>query len=395
MNLPTQELSVESLRSWNLLSEFRKLLKDARQRSNPKGVEKQKNGGPQRLLLEDDYYSSILFTLLNPVITSMRGFCACSALDKVQEQVSSRKVSLGSFSEAQQAFDPELLRQVFGELAQHSKISWGDKRLEKLAGPIALVDGSLIPALPRMGWALWQNDQNKAAKLHLKFNVLTQSASDAIITHGNSCERAALRKLVKKGEVIVGDRYYGGEYNFLDELRDLGASFVIRIRNNPRVTLDKDLTESKKEKELAITDEDKAAGVYWQGMVALGDKWKGEPIRLVCIMVDGKKIVLATNLEIEAELIALIYKYRWQVELFFKWLKSTLGCRHLLAQSPEGVSIQIYCALIASLLLQAFTGKKTNKREMEAIRFYMLGFMSLDELHAALKIEEVARKNRA
>jgi IS4 transposase len=56
--------------------------------------------------------------------------------------------------------------------------------------------------------------------------------------------------------------------------------------------------------------------------------------------VDGKELLLATDLEIEADLIALIYRYRWQIELFFKWMKSILGNRHLMAESAESVAIQ-------------------------------------------------------
>jgi IS4 transposase len=81
-------------------------------------------------------------------------------------------------------------------------------------------------------------------------------------------------------------------------------------------------------------------------MVKLGDKWQGEPVRAVKVEVGGKTLLLAADLDLEAELIALIYRYRWQIELFFKWFKSILGCRHLLAESPEGVAIQTYRALI-------------------------------------------------
>lgn len=72
-------------------------------------------------------------------------------------------------------FDPELLKQVFLELAGEIPTSWGDARLAHLAHPadkLKLVDGTLLPALPRMHWALWLNDQNRAAKLHLKFTGL-------------------------------------------------------------------------------------------------------------------------------------------------------------------------------------------------------------------------------
>jgi hypothetical protein len=366
----------KKLSSWKLLDNFRQRLAKV-QAAFPKS--EKRPGGPVRLLLEKDYFSLMLFGLLNPVLDSMRGLCAASHLPRVQDEVCSRPVSLGSFSEAQGVFDPELLKQVFLELAGEIPTSWGDARLAHLADKLKLVDGSLLPALPRMQWALWLNDKNRAAKLHLKFTVLRQAPCDALITHGNSCERKALRQLMQKGETIVGDRYYGLEYGFFNELRQKGVSHVIRIRNNPRMEI---------VAELPLTEADQAVGVTWQGMVKLGDKWQGVPIRVVKVKVDDKELLIATDLEIEAELIALIYRYRWQIELFFKWMKSILGNRHLMAESPEGVAIQTYSALIAALMLQLLTGKRPTKRAMELIRFYMMGYATLEEVMVLLGIEK-------
>lgn len=373
--MPRKKNSIDEakLSSWKLLDDFRARLKKVRAAMPP--LPQKPPGGPERLLLEEDYFSLMLFGLLNPVVDSMRGLCAASELKKVQDGVCTRKVSLGSFSEAQSVFDPELLRQVFLDLSSEVPTCWGDVRLHHLMDKLKLVDGTLLPAVPRMHWALWLNDENRAAKLHLKFNVLRQAPCEAIITAGNTCERKTLRQFAKRGETIVGDRYYGSEYGFLDELRDEGISFVFRIRNNPRMEI---------VSELELTDADKAAGVTWQGMVNLGDKWKGEPIRVVKVVVDGKELLLATNLVMEAELIALIYRYRWQIELFFKWMKSILGCRHLMAESPNGVAIQIYSALIAALMLQLLTGKRPSKRTMELLRFYLMGMMELEELMGLL-----------
>ena len=370
------KIDEKKLSQWKLIDDFRQRLAKA-QAAAPKAAKKP--GGPERKLLEADYFCLFLFGLLNPVVDSMRGLCAASHLNRVQEDVCTRPVSLGSFSEAQGVFDPELLKQVFLELAAQIPTSWGDARLAHLADKLKLVDGTLLPALPRMAWALWQNDQNRAAKLHLKFTVLRQAPSDALITHGNSCERKALRQFMKEGEIIVGDRYYGLEYGFLEELRKLGISFVFRIRNKPRMEI---------VEELPLTDADRAAGVTWQGMVRLGDKWQGDPIRVVKVEVDGKELLLATDLEIEAELIALIYRYRWQIELFFKWMKSILGNRHLMAESPEGVAIQTYSALIAALMLQLLTGKRPTKRAMELIRFYMMGQADLEEVITLLGLKK-------
>ena len=379
MGRAKDKIDEKKLSNWKLLDDFRRRL--AKVRESVPGREK-RPGGPERFLLEEDYFSLMLFGLFNPIIGSMRGLCAASHLKRVQQEVCSRPVSLGSFSEAQGVFDPELLKQVFLDLSGEIPVSWGDARLAHLADTLKLVDGTLLPALPRMHWALWLNEQNRAAKLHLKFSVLRQAASDALITTGNSCERKALRQFVKKGETIVGDRYYGLEYGFFEELRKLGVSFVFRIRNQPRMEI---------VAELPLTNADRAAGVTWQGMVRLGDKWQGEPIRVVRVEVEGKNLLLATDLEIEAELIALIYRYRWQIELFFKWLKSILGCRHLMAESREGVAIQIYSALIAALMLQLLTGKRPGKRAMELIRFYLMGHAELEEVVALLGLEKTAK----
>ena len=376
--LTKDKIDEKQLSSWKLLDDSRARLAKAQAKA-PKVAKKP--GGPERKLLDSDYFSHLLFGLLNPVVDSMRGLCAASHLKRVQMDVCTRPVSLGSFSEAQGVFDPELLKQVFLQLAGEIPTSWGDARLAHLADKLKLVDGTLLPALPRMHWALWLNDQNRAAKLHLKFTVLRQAPSDALITHGNACERKALRQFMQKGETIVGDRYYGLDYGFLEELRRLGISLVFRIRNKPRMEI---------VEELPLTAADRAAGVTWQGMVNLGDKWKGEPIRVVKVEVDGKELLLATDLEIEAELIALIYRYRWQIELFFKWMKSILGNRHLMAESPEGVAIQTYSALIAALMLQLLTGKRPAKRAMELIRFYLMGHAELEEVITLLGLEKTA-----
>lgn len=368
-----QPIDQKKLSSWKLLDDFRRRL--AKVSGDPPPSPDQGSGGPERLLLAEDYFSLMLFGLFNPVLDSMRGLCAASHLDRVQKEVCGRAVSLGSFSEAQAVFDPELLRGVFLDLSGEIQTSWGDARLAPLAERLKLVDGTLLPALPRMHWALWLNDQNRAAKLHLKFSVLRQGACDAIVTTGNSCERKALRAFAKEGEIIVGDRYYGLEYGFFGELIAMGVSMVFRIRTQPRMEVIK---------ELPLAEADRAAGVTWQAMVKLGDKWEGDPIRVVRVEVDGKVLLLATDLDIEAELIALIYRYRWQIELFFKWVKSILGCRHLMAESPKGVAIQIYSALIAALMLQLFIGKRPGKRAMEMLRFYMMGYADLDEIMAFL-----------
>ena len=68
------------------------------------------------------------------------------------------------------------------------------------------------------------------------------------------------------------------------------------------------------------------------------------------------------------------------MELFFRWLKCILGCRHLLSQSENGVQLQVYMALIASLLLSLWVGRAPTKRTYELLCFYLSGWASTREV---------------
>jgi hypothetical protein len=97
-------------------------------------------------------------------------------------------------------------------------------------------------------------------------------------------------------------------------------------------------------------------------------------------------LVLATDLlDVPAEIIALIYRYRWSIEVFFRFFKQILGCRHLLSTKPPGVLIQVYSAIIACLLINLWTGVRPTKRTVEMLAFYFMGVASEDEVRRHIK----------
>ena len=100
--------------------------------------------------------------------------------------------------------------------------------------------------------------------------------------------------------------------------------------------------------------------------------------------------LVTDRLDLPADVIALIYRHRWQVELFFRVLKSVFGCRHLLSDSLAGVTIQLYAALIATLLLAETTGLKPTQRAYELVALYLQGWVKDEEL-----AEHLARMKRA
>ncbi len=85
-------------------------------------------------------------------------------------------------------------------------------------------------------------------------------------------------------------------------------------------------------------------------------------------------------MHVPAEIIALIYHHRWAIEVFFRFFKQILGCRHLLSQRPEGIMIQVYCAIIACMLINLWTGAKPTKRTVEMLAWYFAGVASEAEM---------------
>lgn len=345
----------------------------------------------------DQYLSFILLFYFNPVITSLRAVQQASHLNKVKNRLGVKATSLGSLSEAQGVFDAKLLEPLIAELAAKASPIQKDPKLNDIGQVLSAVDGSLLPALPKMLWALWLDDKHKAAKLHLEFDIIKSVPVKGKVTHGNFNEKTVFRNFLSPNKLYVFDAGFA-EYLLFGDIIAANSSFVCRIKDNA-------VWEVMEERPL--TKDDISAGVVKDMVVRLGCKSKqgdlSSPVRVIEIHHEGdssrphpsrvssKKtfrtneseynFLLATDrLDLPAEVIALIYRYRWQIELFFRWFKCILGCRHLLAQSENGVTIQVYCALIASLLITLWTGCKPTKRTFEMLCFYFMGWASDEEL---------------
>ena len=366
-------LDEKQLANWKLLKDFLARLEPILAAAPSKRTEED----PRRTLDSGGYLALVLFAMLNPVLKTTRALCAGSHFQRVQEEVCGQSVSLGSFSAMQHVVDPELLAGLLRSLAKEAVPRFGNEKDRERIGELIANDGTLLPALPRMAWAIWQNPQNRAGKLHLEFNVWRQIPVEFTVSDGNGNERTVWKSKLKAGACYVNDRNYSHDYRVIKEVQRAGARYVLRLHNNSLIT--------RLEEPRSLSEADREAGVVEDSNVRLGKAEDGPQGRLVRVEKDGHTFLLFTNLEdIEAQLVSLIYRSRWQIELFFKWIKCVLGCRHWLAESQAGVTTQVYCALIASVLLVLWTGSRPTKRQWEALQFYWMDFISLDELQAAL-----------
>jgi Transposase DDE domain len=358
-----------------------KVLTPLLERLHDIGTARDKAGNRQ--LFFDQYGALLLLYFFNPILTSLRGIHQASTLDKVGQQLGVSRTSLGSLSEAARVFDAAALQEIIAELAARIPDGATPKEQQALKD-LTAVDGTLLPALPKMAWALWRDESHRAAKMHLAFEVLRGIPVGVTVTAGNASENDQLRALLQAGRLYVIDRGYA-EYQLFQDILDAHSSFIGRLRDNAvwQVVAERPLSAAAR-----------AAGVVSDRVVWLGGDQSGAvfkqrlrvlEVRTGKVNAQGRPevLLLATDqMDLEAELVALGYKFRWTVELFFRWFKCILGCRHLLSTSANGVEIQVYLALIASLLISLWTGKKPTKRTYEMLCFYFSGWASEEELLA-------------
>jgi hypothetical protein len=353
------------------------------------GAERDRAGN--RRLFYDQYVTLLLLYYCNPALESLRALQQATGWEKTRQKLGIERAALGSLSEAARVFDAELLRPIMQELAARASPLARGREAEALRG-LTAVDGSCFAALSRMAWALWQNTDHRAVKLHLHFDVLKSVPVDATLTPSPDSEVAALAAALQPGRLYVLDRGYA-DYALFAKIVAANSSLVARVKDNTAFVV---------QEERPLADAAKAAGVLRDVVLSrLGSAHHKDHLRramrLVIVRVvdrEGKTNdlwLLTDRLDLDADLVALAYQYRWSVELFFRWLKCVLGARHLIAHNQNGVTLQMYAALIVSLLIVLRTSRKPTKRTFEMIQYHLLGWVSDKEFDAHLAALSAAK----
>jgi IS4 transposase len=370
---------VVRLQGRRLLEPAMRLLK----RLRPVGTARDR--AKNRKLFFDQYIALLLLYFFTPTLTSLRGLQNSSNWKQTQRKLGLRSTSLGSLSEAAGVFDAKYLRAVVQELACQALPLAKGREAEALRG-LTAVDGTFFAALPQMAWALWRtNSPERGVKLHLHFDVLKGVPCDAVLTPAACSEQAELKAMLQPGRLYVLDRGYAG-YELFAAIRSAGSSLIARVKDNTAFVV---------EEERVPDDEARQAGVVRDVVISrLGTSHHknylpGQLLRLVVVRTEDRNgpseiWLLTDRLDLSAALVALAYRHRWSVELFFRWLKCVLGARHFVSHQENGVALQMYAAMIVSLLIVLHTGRKPTKRTFETIQFYLAGWVSDEEFDAHL-----------
>jgi hypothetical protein len=333
-----------------------------------------------RQFFMDEYVALLLLHFFNPVLGSLRALQQATGLENVQEAIGVKRTSLGAMSEsAGRVFDPELMVPILETVMARLKPLKPDSRLDNLPGVPVAVDGSFLRCLPKMVWAVFRTQSdNRGARLHLQFDILRGAPVGADITEALGSEKKMLRKKLKAGLLYLMDRGFV-DYSLFQAIHDQKAFFVARLKDNSAYEV---------LEELPLSKEATASGVVSDQRVRMGSAFTDgdltAPVRRLVIVdpqaPDKGPVVILTNTELDGEIVSLLYRYRWQVELFFRWFKCILGCTHWLSQTRTGLTLQVYVALLASLLIRLWTGRKPTRRTFEMIQLYFMGWAQEHEL---------------
>lgn len=300
---------------------------------------------------EDNYTLSLYFFSLNlcyAIIAGIRSIRLLRTEAKTSEDAQKAgviDVSSSMYSEAFSRYSPMIFRRLFLGLLEH--IEFKEIPELKLLGRFMLVDGSIFPAIRSMDWASYKKTAN-GIKLHLAFELNRMIPVQFISTDANGSEKKALQAFLEAGVTYIADRGYVS-FQIFSQIVEQAAFFIIRIKSNMEVIIDKelpiDLPESWKAHLSAVTDH----------LVV----FKGDPqqktYRLITFEAFGELYRITTNrLDLNTHEIIMLYAYRWQIELFFRCLKRCFNGLHLWTHDPKGVEIQFYLYMIVYLLLLRF-----------------------------------------
>jgi hypothetical protein len=358
----------------------------------------------------DDYVILLLLFLFNPAIDSMRQLQRVAGLEEVRKKLGIRRFSLGSFSESCRVFEPQQLQGVIGRLAPRLHPVGRREMFKDLPHVIELVDGTILDTLCTVTRAMYvtrvDGSRRHAFKLHLGFEVDRHVPTHFAVTDargtGGSDERVVLRKRLAPDHTYVMDRGYA-QFQLFNAIHAVGSSYVCRVRDNtaPAAVL----------RENPLSDRDRDAGVLSDQIVTLG-KPSGvsgacdHRVRLVCVKTtphvkrgkykggtsgpasDGVLRIATDLLGVPAYVIAFLFESRWTIEVFIRFFKQALGCRHLLSTKEQGVEIQVYAAVIACMMLNILTGRKPGKWVVTLMSLYFAGWASEADV-----LRELTRKD--
>ena len=246
------------------------------------------------------------------------------------------------------------------------------------------LDSSIISlALNLFPWGYYARSKQAALKLHLMLSLQGHLPAWATITEANFPDMKMLDNIpVAPGAYYVMDRGYL-DFIRLYRLRQAGGFFVVRNKHHIKYRV------------TASRPVDKSTGLRCDQTIKLISNWSAksypEPLRRIRVYDDEHQVtlILLTNqFDLPAGVIAELYRKRWQVELFFKWIKQHLRIRSFYGRSENAVRCQIWSTICANLMVavvrKPLNIQKTLNEILQIVSVSIFEQVPLEELLATV-----------
>jgi Transposase DDE domain len=346
-----------------------------------------------RSLFLDDVFVAYLLAFFNPALRTLRTIQDFSQTRQAQKHLTVRKLCKSTLSDFNTLADPTRLQPILDHLRREVLKPGPDKA----AGPLAAlhrrvlaVDGTFLKAASAVAWAIRRRGSKTGARLDFHVDVETWLPELLVIPEDREGEARTAQDSITAGAIHLYDR---GIFSFdlIAAHAPKAADFVMRIREpGPRCPK----LETVETREL--TREARDAGVTGDRLVRLVGSDHRKPPTLVLREVvivpaddpENPVYLLTTLLDLDASVIGLLYRHRWQIELFFRWLKSYARFDHLISHNREGVLLNFYVVVIGVTLMYLHMGHRPSKYLFIMMGMVANGSASLEEIMPILRERE-------
>jgi hypothetical protein len=291
--------------------------------------------------------------------------------------VGAAPVTRSTLADANSARSPAVFAGLFAHLAAKAH-----SRLARSAGEaVRLIDSTSLPLSGlSSGWAAFSANAN-GVKLHTVYDPDADCPLYAAITPAkvNDITPAKQMPIDPMATYVFDLGYY--DYGWWAKLDAAGCRMVTRFKSNTplKVTAHNAVPKNTN----ILSDR---IGLLPRRLAFSRRNPFADPVREVRVKIESGAIlrILSNDLDAPAQLIAALYKRRWQIELFFRWIKQTLKIKHFLGRSENAVRVQIAVALIAFLILRlahrAQNGVKSGLAFARLVRANLMHRRPLDGL---------------
>jgi hypothetical protein len=292
-------------------------------------------------------FTHLMFMQLTGRASLRDGIQSMNSRAKDLYHLGAKPVARATFADANNMRPASFYQALFEKMYQRCRIV-SPKHKFKFKNKLYSLDASVIDlSLGAFPWASFRRTKS-AVKIHTLLDHCGFLPAFVSITDGKIHESKVAKSIsLAKGSIVVEDRAYT-DYKWFCQLQENGIFFVTRQKTNAvyRVTERRQVNKNQ-----GLCSD--------QTIVLTGSKGHlcPHPLRRIGYRDSETKnhyVFLTNNFKLSAKTIADIYKERWQIEIFFRWIKQNLKIKAFVGNSRNALMTQIYVALIAYLLLCMF-----------------------------------------